>query len=169
MRLSSGLRAAISLAVGFFITFSQDHSASIGLIALGIYGVSLAAITFAVHFIGKRGIATIEAIPFAVIALIIGVFAFLVPQGDQTEIAGFIALVTAWGLLSGVLELYAARKEKTSTRLGRDYLISAVFALLLGALFLFAPLDIVSAVGFFGAYLVISAVHLGISAATPSK
>jgi hypothetical protein len=36
-------------------------------------------------------------------------------------------------------------------------------------LFLIVPLDIVSAVGFFGAYLVLSAVHLGISAATPTK
>lgn len=169
MRLSSGLRAALSLVVGFFITFSQLHSADIGLLSLGVYGIGLSLITLAVHFIGKRGIATIEAIPFAIIALIIGVFALLVPEGDQTQIAGFIALVTAWGLLSGVLELYAARKEKMSTRAGRDYLINAVFALLLGALFLFAPLDIVSAVGFFGAYLVISAVHLGISAATPAK
>ena len=169
MRLSSGLRAFISLAVGLFITFSQSHSASVGLLALGVYGIGLALITFAVHFIKQKGIATIEAIPFAIIALIIGVFALVVPEGDQTEVAAFIALVTAWGLLSGVLELYAARKEKMSTRAGRDYLINAVFALLLGALFLFAPLDIVSAVGFFGAYLVISAVHLGISAATPAK
>ena len=169
MRLSSGLRASISLAVGLFITFSQSHSASVGLLALGVYGIGLALITFAVHFIKQKGIATIEAIPFAIIALIIGVFALVVPEGDQTEVAAFIALITAWGLLSGVLELYAARKEKMSTRAGRDYLINAVLALLLGALFLFAPLDIVSAVGFFGAYLVISAVHLGISAATPAK
>lgn len=169
MRLSSGLRAAVSLAVGLFITFSQSHSASIGLASLGVYGIGLAAITLAVHFISRRGIATIEAIPFAVIAMIIGVFALFVPEGNQTEVAGFIALVTAWGLLSGVLELYAARKEKLSTRAGRDYLLNAAFALILGALFLFAPLDIVSAVGFFGAYLVISAVHLGISAATPAK
>ena len=152
-----------------FITFSQSHSASVGLLALGIYGVGLALVTMAVHFINQKGLATIEAIPFAIIALIIGVFALLVPEGDQTQIAGFIALVTAWGLLSGVLELYAARKERLSTRLGRDYLLNAVFALILGALFLFAPLDIVSAVGFFGDYLVISAVHLGISAATPAK
>jgi hypothetical protein len=141
----------------------------VGLFSLGVYGVGLALVTAAVHFINQKGIATIEAIPFAIIALIIGVFALLVPEGDQTQIAGFIALVTAWGLLSGVLELYAARKERISTRLGRDYLLNAVFALILGALFLFAPLDIVSAVGFFGAYLVISAVHLGISAATPAK
>ena len=169
MRLSSGLRAAVSLAVGLFITFSQSHSAAVGLTSLGVYGIGLALITLAVHFINRRGIATIEAIPFAVIALIVGVFALLVPEGEQTQIAGFIALVTAWGLLSGVLELYAARKEKLSTRAGRDYLLNAAFALILGALFLFAPLDIVSAVGFFGAYLVISAVHLGISAATPAK
>ena len=169
MKLTSGLRAILSLAIGFFITFSQLHSASIGLVSLGVYGIGIAVITLAVHFVRQRGISTIEAIPFAVIALTIGIFALLVPEGEQTEIAGFIALVTAWGLLSGVLELYAARKEKISTRTGRDYLISAVFAILLGALFLIAPLDIVSAVGFFGAYLVISAVHLGISALTPAK
>jgi hypothetical protein len=53
--------------------------------------------------------------------------------------------------------------------MGKDNLLNAGFGLLLGVLFLIAPLDIVSAVGFFGAYLVLTGTHLGISAATPKK
>jgi hypothetical protein len=38
----------------------------------------------------------------------------------------------------------------------------------LAVLFLLAPLDIVSQVGFFGAYLMMSGVHIGIAAASPA-
>ena len=48
-------------------------------------------------------------------------------------------------------------------------MISSVLSLLLGVLFLAAPIDIVSAVGFFGAYLVLTGVHLAIAAFTPEK
>jgi hypothetical protein len=72
-------------------------------------------------------------------------------------------------LIAGSFELYLARREGFATRMGKDSLLNAGFGLLLGLLFLIAPLDIVSAVGFFGAYLVLSATHLGISAGTPKK
>jgi uncharacterized membrane protein HdeD (DUF308 family) len=65
--------------------------------------------------------------------------------------------------------LYLARKAGLATRSGKDSLINAVLSLGIGMLFLIVPLDIVSAVGFFGAYLVLSGVHLGISATTPAK
>jgi hypothetical protein len=81
----------------------------------------------------------------------------------------FIYLVTGWGLVAGAFELYLARRQGFRTRTGKDALINAGLSLLLGMLFLLAPLDIVSAVGFFGAYLVLSAIHLAIAAATPSK
>jgi uncharacterized membrane protein HdeD (DUF308 family) len=81
----------------------------------------------------------------------------------------FIYLVTGWGLVAGAFELYLARRSGLKTRNGKDALINAVLSLLLGLLFLVAPLDIVSAVGFFGAYLALSGIHLAIAAATPSK
>lgn len=170
MRISQGLKAALSFAVGLFITFSALHSAQIGLIALAIFATGLAIVNVAVALVQQRGVAAIESIPLSVISLTIGLFAtFLVFQSDdEGKIGAFIALVTTWGLLVGVMELYQSRKTR-GTRASRDYLISAVLALLLGALFLVAPLDIVSAVGFFGAYLVLSAVHVGIAAATPAK
>jgi uncharacterized membrane protein HdeD (DUF308 family) len=49
----------------------------------------------------------------------------------------------------------------------REHLITAGLALVLGLLFLVTPMDAVSSVGFFGAYLVLSSVHLGIAAFSP--
>jgi uncharacterized membrane protein HdeD (DUF308 family) len=44
-----------------------------------------------------------------------------------------------------------------------------VLSIVLGMLFLVAPLDIVSAVGFFGAYLIVSGVQLAVAAASPAS
>jgi hypothetical protein len=102
--------------------------------------------------------------------LIVGSAALLVPTGDlQAAALVFVFLVAGWGLITGAFELYLARRSGFATRSGKDNLISAVLSLGVGLLFLIVPLDIVSAVGFFGAYLVLSAVHLGISATTPAK
>jgi hypothetical protein len=42
MRQSNALRAAVSLGVGLFITFSQLHNATIGLLALAIFSLGFA-------------------------------------------------------------------------------------------------------------------------------
>lgn len=167
MRLVTALRAAISLGVGVFITFSQAHSAPIGLLSLAIFGLGLGAVLAILPAFRLPGLQAVEHLPMAVLAILIGGFAALAPLQDSaiTSAAAFIALVTAWGLLAGSFELYQARRKNWRKREGRDHLITAVFSLLLGALFLAVDLDIVSAVGFFGAYLALSGVHLGIAAA----
>jgi hypothetical protein len=102
--------------------------------------------------------------------VIVGLAALLVPATDpEASALVFVYLVTGWGLIAGAFEMYLARRSGFATRFGKDSLISASLSLLVGLLFLAVPLDIISAVGFFGAYLVLSAVHLGISATTPSK
>jgi uncharacterized membrane protein HdeD (DUF308 family) len=80
----------------------------------------------------------------------------------------FKFLVTGWAIIAGAFELYQARRSGFKSAAGRDLLINASFGLLLAILFLIAPLDIVSQVGFFGAYLLMSGVHGGISAASPA-
>ena len=170
MKIALALRAAISLSVGIFITFSQSHSASIGLIALAIFGIGYAILNSVGGAIWGKGITSVESLPLSVVAVIVGVFALLIPSGDSfAQAMAFIYLVTGWGLVAGAFELYLARRSGLKTRNGKDALINAVLSLLLGLLFLVAPLDIVSAVGFFGAYLALSGIHLAIAAATPSK
>jgi hypothetical protein len=163
-------RAAISFGVGIFITFNQSHSAATGLFALGIFGIGFAILNATGSQVWAKGIFSLENFPLTLAALIVGVAALLVPTSDlQAAALVFTSLVAGWGLIAGALELYLARRSGFGTRAGKDNLISAVLSLGVGLLFLIAPLDIVSAVGFFGAYLVLSAVHLGISAATPTK
>jgi hypothetical protein len=164
------LRAAISFGVGIFITFNQSHSAAAGLLALGIFGIGFAVLNGIGSSVWGKGIFSLENFPLTLAALILGVAALLVPTGNL-EAAGlvFVFLVAGWGLVSGAFELYLARRSGFATRSGKDNLLNAVLSMGLGLLFLIVPLDIVSAVGFFGAYLVLSAVHLGISAATPAK
>jgi hypothetical protein len=164
------LRAAISFGVGIFITFNQSHSAATGLFALGIFGIGFAALNAIGSQIWAKGIFSLENFPLTLAALIVGSAAPLVPTGDlQAAALVFVFLVAGWGLIAGAFEMYLARRAGFATRAGKDSLINAVLSLGIGLLFLIVPLDIVSAVGFFGAYLVLSAVHLGISAATPTK
>ena len=170
MKIVFALRAAISFGVGIFITFNQSHSAATGLLALGIFGIGFALLNGAGSVIWGKGIFSLENFPLTLVALLIGIAAILVPATDpEASALIFVYLATGWGLISGAFEMYLARKAGFATRLGKDGLISASLSLLVGLLFLIAPLDIISAVGFFGAYLVLSGVHLGISAATPSK
>jgi uncharacterized membrane protein HdeD (DUF308 family) len=174
MRQTNALRAAVSLAVGFFITFSQSHAASIGLLALAIFSIAFAITNAVASAIWGKGLAAIEAMPLTLVSLLIGIFSLMAlsldsnlsNQGAQTA---FIGLVTVWGLVSGAFELYLARRASLKTSHGREFLMSAILSAVLGLLFLVAPLDIVSAVGFFGAYLIVSGVQLGVAAATPSS
>ena len=165
MKIGQFLRALVALGVGIFITFSQDHSAALGLIAIVIFSLATAVVT-TVEAFAIKGSAKIETIPAIVLGIVIGSLGLMVTE-NQTQ--AFVLLVAAWGILAGSFELYQARSVGLKTQNGRDYLISAVFSLVLGALFIINPLDIVSMVGFFGAFAVMSGVHLGIAAFTPGK
>jgi hypothetical protein len=170
MNIVLALRATVSMAVGLFITFNPSHSPTTGLISLAIFGIGFAVLNGVSTAIWGKGLTAVENMPLTVAALLIGLLAILVPAGEtQTQVLAFIYLVTGWGLIAGSFELYLARREGYKSQRGKDSFVNAGFSLLLGVLFLVAPLDIVSAVGFFGAYLVLSGVHLGIAAATPVK
>lgn len=165
-----GVRAAIFVAVGLFITFTQSHSAATGLFALAFFVIGLAVANIAATIWDKRNYLSVESLPLTLISSAVGLLAVLIPQSDPTAQAlAFVYLVSGWAVVSGAIELYLANRSGFRTRAGKDGLITAVLGLGIGLLFLIAPLDIVSAVGFFGAYLVICGVHLGIAGLTPQK
>jgi hypothetical protein len=154
MRQSNALRAAVSLGVGLFITFSQLHNATIGLLALAIFSLGFAITNSLGSIVWGKGLVAIEAMPLTVVSLLVGVFALMAMSGESAQTA---------------FELYLARRASIKSTEGREFLMSAILSATLGLLFLVAPLDIVSAVGFFGAYLIVSGVQLGVAAATPSS
>lgn len=167
MKIAQGLRAFSAFALGVFITFSQSHSAEVGLWSLALLGFSV-ALTPLIAIRNKNSV--LELLPLAVVGLLVAALsamAIFVPS-QIGHVAAFISLVTAFGLISGAFELFQAGRSGFKTQAGKDLLVSAAFALALGALFLIVPLDVISAVGFFGAYLALSGVHLGIAAFTPT-
>jgi hypothetical protein len=138
------LRALASIAVGLFVTFWQSHHAAVGLVALALFTILYGARTL---------FGSPKYFPISVIALIT---AFLAATSlQENSDATFILLVAIWGISQAAIDY-----------INRDS-ISATLAGLLAALFALVPMDIVSAVGFFGAYLIVSGVHLGIAAYTP--
>jgi len=178
-RIAQAARAAISLAVGLFLTFSQSHGAEIGLVALGIFGLGFAVLNGFASVIFQKGLSAIENVPLTMVALLIGIFALMAPNSisgaiettvstSTSDALAFKFLVTGWGIIAGAFELYQSRRAGFRSAAGRDLLINASMGLLLAVLFLLAPLDIVSQVGFFGAYLLMSGVHGAISAASPA-
>jgi uncharacterized membrane protein HdeD (DUF308 family) len=165
-----GVRAAVSISVGLFITFTQSHSAATGLFALALFGIGSSVANVASTIWAKGKYLSVDSLPLTLIALAVGLFAALIPQTEPTaQGLAFVYLVAGWAVISGAMELYLASRSGFRTRAGKDGLISAGLGLSLGLLFLIVQLDIVSAVGFFGAYLVISGVHLAIAALTPQK
>jgi hypothetical protein len=146
VRRIKSLRALASIAVGLFVTFSQSHHAAVGLVAIASFTI-------------LYGLRTLFASPkYFPIALIALITAFIAATSFQENSdATFVMLVAIWGVSQAAIDL-----------INRDA-ISASLAFLLAALFALVPMDMVSAVGFFGAYLIVSGVHLGIAAYTPKK
>lgn len=128
------------------MTFWQAHHAAVGLVALAIFTI-------------LYGLRTLFGAPkYFPIALIALITAFISASSlQENSNATFILLVAIWGAAQAATDF-----------INRD-VISAVLAALLALLFALVPLDIVSAVGFFGAYLIVSGVHLGIAAYSPKK
>lgn len=180
MRISHFPRAILALAGGLFITFSQSHAAVIGLSVFIAFALLTAITTLLVDTrAGQK-----KLLPLSIVNLIGGLFglvAFIQSGGFGTDwyaaaqsaetysaassqLGLLLTIVAGWALVVGALEIYLASKEGFSERSGRDFLISAFFSLALAALFLLVAPDVVSSVGFFGAYLILLGVHWGIAA-----
>lgn len=176
MKLNLGLKSAIALAAGIFITFMQIHDQVIGLIALSALALGWAAANLLAIFLSKNRISVLESVPLIVIQVIFGAIALNAeltvaaePNAQILQFTPLTVLVITWGFLSGAYDVWQAQLVGSKTGPGRDFLISAGLNFVLAGIFLIPNLDVVSAVGFFGAYAVLMGVHLGIAAATPAN
>jgi len=163
-------RAIFALAGGLFITFSQSHAAVVGLAVLAMFALLSSSGALFIERQQKPKKLLIHSV-VSLIAAGMALVAISQAFGTESDSARlvFLMLVAGWAVVVGAIELYLASREGFSERAGRDYLISAIFSLALGGLFLIALPDVVSAVGFFGAYLILLGVHWGIAAAGEGK
>ncbi|GAA1957728.1 HdeD family acid-resistance protein [Agromyces allii] len=151
------VRGLLALVPAAVITFSQDHSASLGLVAFGAWAVvsGLVVGALSLRLIEDRGIRSIFAIN-AVVTVVAGLLALTVPGG----LAFLLFLVSAWAAVTGFLELYAGLRGRGRTPAARDWIAAGGFTAILAIVFLLLPPDTVTAVGLIGGYLVILGVYL---------
>ncbi|RLP73080.1 hypothetical protein D9V29_03500 [Mycetocola manganoxydans] len=171
-------RALVAAVAGLVITFSPDHSASLGLSVFGGFAV----LTALVHLAGSR---TLDAdtvtrrsfVAQGILSLAAGVLALiLAPIGGQPA---FFAIVLLWALLTGALELYSGFHLRGRSALARDWMTIGGVTVLLAVAFLLVPQGLdqhftgpdgversltasIVSVGTFGAYAAIVAVLLAI-------
>ncbi|WP_179872814.1 hypothetical protein [Microcella indica] len=162
--LAPVLRAVPALIVGLSITFIADHSALVGLIMLGAFGLATAAVLVLTDVRMRRG----EPLKLlhrglAVITGVAGLLALVVVSTTTTAGLGMLVLlIGGFAVLAGGLELVWGIRHRDRSALARDAVVIGGGTLALAVVLAFVG-DPVSAVGFFGAYAVVLGVFLVIA------
>ncbi|GAA1827061.1 hypothetical protein GCM10009750_08160 [Agromyces salentinus] len=151
------VRGLLALLPAVAITFSQDHSAGLGLLVFGAWAVvsGLVVGALSLRFVTDRVIRSLFAVS-AVVTVAAGLLALTVPGG----LPFLLFLVSTWAAVTGFIELYAGLRSRGRTSVARDWIAAGAFTAILAIVFLLLPPDTVTAVGFIGAYLVILGVYL---------
>jgi hypothetical protein len=154
-------RAFPLLVTGLVITFSADHSAQRGLLALGLMTAALAAVLgfSALLLLTGDALRGLHA-TLGVIALGASALALL---RWESELAFLLVIAGGWAALSGAAELVWGIRHRGRHEFSRDALVVGGGTLAL-AVVLTIVADPVSAVGFIGAYAIVVGVFLVIAA-----
>lgn len=168
MRLVSATKAFFAAIAGIIITFSQSHAALLGLQVAAGYALALGAALLALTALFARKL-FLANLAEALLLLIFGAFALLLTAASAEQTPVLLTwLISSLTISMGLISLWQSFQLGMRTKQARDPQLTAGLNFGLAALFLIAPLDQVALVGLFGAYLVLLAVHLGISAASPN-
>jgi uncharacterized membrane protein HdeD (DUF308 family) len=151
------VRGALAIVPAVVITFSQDHSPTLGLAVFGFWAVVSGLLTGALslRLIEDRVIRLLFAVAGA-LTVVAGILALIVPA----SLAFFVVLIITWAAVTGILELFAGLRARGRSAAARDWMTVGAVTALAAVVFLIFPFDAVSIVGLLGAYLVIVGVLL---------
>ncbi|MGB4137620.1 MAG: acyl-CoA synthetase [Microbacterium sp.] len=163
-------RAALAAAAALMVTFSQDHSAAVGMAVFSGFALSTSLVlvisAWLVYPAGRRWWVLINAAASFVIGMFASVPALRTP-------AVFFGLVIGWAVFTGLWELIAGLRARGAEG-ARDQVLTGALGLLLGLALALVPVipngnieAIIAGVGVFGGYAAIVAVLLGIAGLTP--
>lgn len=184
LQLARALFAAIA---AIMVTFSPDHSATVGLAVFSGFGIATGLVlllsAWLVFPAGKRG----TSVLLGAVTLVAGMVAGVGPW-RTTEV--FFWLVIAWALVTGLAETIAswrARRSDAADPTARDGIVVGIITVVLGIALLVIPMQytleyyiedagrsftltgIIIAVGVFGGYAAIVAVYLAIAGLSPRR
>ena len=138
MQILFGLRAAFAFGLGVFITFSQANTFAVGTAVVAGFGLAVGLSSLAYILRSKNHS---QLAPLMLIATLIGLLSAGTFLYSDIQPLVFLPLVALFGLSFAAFEGYLAKREGFLVGIGRDFAISAGFSLVLGFLFLVAPLD----------------------------
>jgi uncharacterized membrane protein HdeD (DUF308 family) len=154
-------RALVALIAGIAITFNRDHSASFGLMVFGGYavvgGLFLALASWrTLRDARDRQLFVVQGL----VGVVAGALALLFADGG---LGFFLYLVSVWGAVTGLLELYSGLRRRRAASVGvspRDWLSMGALTSVLALACLLLPPNTVVSVGLLGAYLVVLGIFL---------
>ena len=168
------LRAVPAAVVALVITFSSNHAAGYGLLLFGGYAVveGLVLVLAGASRLTVDPRSRRTTLVQAVVTLLAAVAAF---AGNGLGLPAFIAVVVAWAVLTGALELTQGLRARGRSPFARDWTTIGGLTVLLALAFLVTPPDYsqqlggveqvtgtldasIVLVGLLGAYLAIAAV-----------
>ena len=154
------LRAIPALVVGLIITFTAEHSASLGLGILAAFGLgtSFVLVVTSLRMGGGNPQRPLHR-GLAIIAGLAGVLALVVLATAGGGLALLLLLVGGYAVLAGALELVWRIRHRNRSPVARDAVVIGIGTLALAVVIALVG-DPVSAVGFFGAYAVVLGVFL---------
>ncbi|MCS0500054.1 HdeD family acid-resistance protein [Protaetiibacter mangrovi] len=128
-------RAVPALVLGLVVTFSQDHSARLGLVGFGVFAVVTAAVLLASGLRADRGLRGVVLIQ-GVVTAAAGIAALVLPGGG---IGYLVSVVSAWAIIAGALETVDGIRFRRTRPAARDWLVTGVLTVALGLAFLLVP------------------------------
>jgi len=130
-------RAVPALALAVVITFSADHSAPLGLLTFGIFGVVAGAVlTASALRLGAKGVVRSVTFVQGILTVLAGIVSLALPGAG---LPFFVFLVTAFAAITGFLELYLGLRSRGRSGSSRDWVFAGALTALLAVAVLLVP------------------------------
>ena len=130
-------RAAPALALALVITFTADHSASLGYLTFGIFAaVAGAILTASALRRGAHGVTRTVTLAQGLITVLAGIVSLSLPAGG---LPFFVFLLSAFAAITGFLELYLGVRSRRRDRSARDWIFVGALTAVLAIVVLLVP------------------------------
>ncbi len=119
------------------ITFSADHSAPLGLVTFGIFGVVAGAVlTASALRLGSSGVVRTVTFAQGILTVLAGIVSLALPAAG---LPFFVFLLTAFAAITGFLELYLGLRSRGRSGSSRDWVFAGALTALLAVVVLLVP------------------------------
>jgi uncharacterized membrane protein HdeD (DUF308 family) len=135
------LRAVPAIALAIVVTFSADHSATLGLVTFGAFALLSGAVMVVFALRQDAGITRTLSLVQGALGVISGVAALAVTGGGVPYL---VFVVSTWAVATGFIELYLGLRARRSTSadakaMSRDLIFAGGLTVVLAIVVLLVP------------------------------